>query len=370
MRCGRNSGAPGAGFVSAGDAVWGMTTDKAEVRQYTDDNAETTRLRKLLYDAYSSSQFGRRVTYGFLVKELNGKVLADHFADVCFQPLSTLKLLAYLHTVRQIDKGPTTLATKVSWVEPTSGTPEQITDTTCLKSSDANTKAGSAKLQDALPTMMWESHNRTLDAVHAKFGIGKITAQAQEIGLRQTEMYLGCAKGNHPAPWANNISTLVEIARMFEGVADKSFVSKTSSQNVFWDSMIRLGAKPGASFTSPITGRKTGPLSNEFLRPLVEREAGTTKKGIVSQFMTHVLLRGKGGSGGPSGIDVGDSDCLEVTLPFKVNGQVKLKKFLVGWYVCARRAAPKSVEAAAAAKREVFRFEVHAEPIRRALDTW
>ena len=44
-------GAPGAGFVSAGDAVWGMTNDKAEVWQYTDDNTETRRLRKLLYDA-------------------------------------------------------------------------------------------------------------------------------------------------------------------------------------------------------------------------------------------------------------------------------------------------------------------------------
>ena len=157
---------------------------------------------------------------------------------------------------------------------------------------------------------------------------------------------------------------------MFEGVADKSLVGKASSQKVFWDNMIRLDAKPGASYTSPITGRKTGPLSNELFRPLVEREAGTAKKGIVSQFMTHVMLRGKGGRGGPSGIDVGDSDFLEVTLPFKTNGQVTLKKFLVGWYVCARRAASKSAEDATAAKLEVFRFEIHAEPIRRALDTW
>lgn len=363
-------GAPGAGFVSAGGTVWGMTNDKSAVWQYTEDNAETTRLRHLLYDAYSSSQFGRRVTYGFLVKELNGSILAGHFADVCFQPISTLKLLAYLHAVRQNDNGSTTLGAKVSWVQPTTGMPAQIADTTCLKSSDPNTKSGSAKLEDALPTMMWESHNRTLDAVHAKFGPGKITAQSQEIGLRQTEMYPGCPTGGHPSPWANNVSTLFDFARMFEGVADKSFVGKTSSQKVFWDNMIRLEAAPGTSYTSPITGRTTGPWSNEFLRPLVEREAGTAKAGIVSEFMTHVVLRGKGGSGGPSGTDVGGSDFLEVTVPFKKNGKVTLKKFLVGWYVCARRWPSQTVEDAATAKLDAFRFEIHAEPIRRGLKTW
>ena len=62
------------------------------------------------------------------------------------------------------------------------------------------------------------------------------------------------------------------------------------------------------------------------------REAGPAKAGIVNQFMAaHVAYRGKGGSGGPSSNEVGESDFLEVTLPFKENSNITPKKFLVGW---------------------------------------
>jgi hypothetical protein len=100
---------------------------------------------------------------------MGGNVLAEHCSDVCFQPLSTLKLLPYLHTLIEIDKGNATLnGTKVTWVQPTSGTAAEISDTSCLAPGSAGTKAGSAVLADALPTMMWESHNRTLDSVLSK----------------------------------------------------------------------------------------------------------------------------------------------------------------------------------------------------------
>jgi hypothetical protein len=365
-------GTPGTGFVAVGHSIYGMTTDKSEVYEFNDDNAESKRLRDLLYKCYDKSDFGNRVTRGFVVKEMGGDVIAEHCSDVCFQPLSTLKLLPYLHTLIEVDKGNATLSgTKVSWVQPTSGTAAEKSDTTCLAPGSAGTQSGSAKLADALPTMMWESHNRTLDSVLSKYGPSNITKRGQDLGLKQTEMYFGCPQSGGPQqPWANNISTLIDIAKIFEGVEDLKFVTASSTRKAFRENMITLNAVPGTSYTSPITGRTTGPLTNELLRPLVEREAGAAKQGIVSEFMKHVVYRGKGGGGGPSGIEVGGSDFLQVELPFKQSGRIVIKKFVVGWYICQMRSASDSVTQPEDKARETFRFEIHAEPIRLALKTW
>ena len=95
--------------------------------------------------------------------------------------------------------------------------------------------------------------------------------------------------------------------------------------------MIVLDAAPGTLDSSPITGRMSGPASNEFLRSLVEREAGAAKLAIVPTFMKHVVVRHKGGSGGSSGTEVGYSDFREVSLPIKgATGRITLRKYLLG----------------------------------------
>ena len=103
--------------------------------------------------------------------------------------------------------------TTVSWIEATKDDPSTPEDDrkykSCLKTGSPDTKPGSAKLADALPTMMWESHNRTLDAVLDKYGPDNITDRGQQLGLTQTEMHFGCPQPNGPsAPWAANRSTL------------------------------------------------------------------------------------------------------------------------------------------------------------------
>jgi hypothetical protein len=366
-------GTPGTGFVAFGRTIFAMTPDKSEVYQFNDDNLESKRLRDLLYNCYDKVDFGNRVTRGFVVKRLGAEVLAEHCSDVCFQPLSTLKLVPYLHTLIEVDKGNASLSgTKVSWVQPTTGTPAQMADTTCLAPGSPDTQAGSAKLADALPTMMWESHNRTLDAVLNKYDPLNITAGAQALGLTQTEMYFGCPQPGGPAkPWADNISTLIDLARLFEGVEALEFVKVSATRTAFRNNMIVLNAAPGTSYTSPITGRTTGPLSNEGLRALVEREAGAAKLGIVSDFMKHVVLRGKGGSGGPDGNELGNSDFLVVSLPFKKNGTIGIQKFLVGWFVDQKRSVSASLKQVEDEALETFRWlELSTLPIRLALETW
>ena len=365
-------GTPGTSFVAVGRTIYALTPNKSEVYQWHDENAEGKRLRKLLYSAYDTADFGNRVMRGFVVKRVSGEVLAEHCSDVCFQPLSTLKLLPYLYTLIEVDKGNASLSgTTVSWVQPTTGTTAEKNDTTCLAEGSAGTQSGSAKLADALPTMMWESHNRTLDAVLNKYGPVNLTKRAQSLGLTQTEMYFGCPQPGGPErPWADNVSTLMDFARLFEGVESLKFVTKTESRQAFRDNMITRDAKPGTSYMSPITGRTSGPLSNEFLRPIVEREAGAAKMGIVSDFMKRVVVRGKGGGGGPDGNEIGRSDFLHVNLPFKQSGRIVSRKFVVGWFVCQMRSVADSVMQTEDEALKTFTLEMYTVPVQLALASW
>ncbi len=365
--------------VNGGDRYAAIWVDEA--------NAESRRLRDLLNQAYDNPQFGDKIVRGFLVKEVGGGTLAEIAANLRFQPLSTLKLLPYLHAIVEVDAGRATLGgTTVSWVEATQDNPNTNFDerayASCLQPGSPGTTTGTAALEDALPTMMWESHNRTLDALLEDYGPDNITDRAHDLGLGQTEMHFGCPQGNVSAPWAANRSTLYDLARLFEGVERLEFVSNASSRDAFFDNMINLDYD-GAAYMSPITGATVGPLSVTFLRDLVKREAGPAKQGIVEDFLKRVVLRGKGGSGGPSSDEFGYSDFLHVTLPFKQNGQIALRTFVVGWFVYGLKTpsgCPESEAGDGGTCQEIwkperdalgkFKTEIHAAPIRMALKTW
>jgi hypothetical protein len=351
-------------------------------------NTETRRLRELIYQAYKNPKFGSSVIRGFLVKPVGGTALVDLAGDWPFQPLSTLKLLPYLYTMIEIDKGNATLAdTSVSWTETTVDDPTTSDDerkyASCLVPGSPHTQPGSAKLKDALPTMMWESHNRTLDALMAKYPPAVLNPRALQLGLSQTQMYFGCPQPNGPsAPWAANRSTLYDLGKIFEGVETLQFVQKDSTRQAFLGNMIKLDYE-GASYSSPITGKTTGPFNNFSLRAIVQREAGPAKQAIVEEFLRHVVLRGKGGSGGPSSDEFGYSDFLYETLPFKQNGQIVDKTFVLGWFIYKLKTPPGCPEAKAADNgpcqaiwqpeidaRERFRTELHTAAIRQALATW
>ncbi|MEJ6395539.1 hypothetical protein V8J82_19930 [Gymnodinialimonas sp. 2305UL16-5] len=102
----------------------------------------------------------------------------------------------------------------------------------------------------------------------------------------------------------------------------------------------------------------------------MEQEAGPAKLAQVSSFMEHVVQRGKGGGGGPRNDEIGASDFLEVTLPFRQAGTIQLRKFLIGWYVGQLRDVTGNLDNDEDAQLNEFRNEMYAEPIRRALATW
>ncbi len=351
-------------------------------------NTETRRLRDLIYQAFKNPKFGSSAIRGFLVKPVGGTALADLAGDWPFQPLSTLKLLPYLYTMIEIDKGTATLPyTSVSWTEATvddlSTDVDEPKDASCLVPGSPHTKPGSATLKDALPTMMWESHSRTLDALMAKYPPAVLNPRALQLGLSQTQMYFGCPQPHGPsAPWAANRSTLYDLGKIFEGVETLQFVKHDSTRQAFLGNMINLTYN-GASYSSPITGRTTGPFYNGSLRAIVQREAGPAKQAIVEEFLRHVVMRRKGGSGGPSNDEFGYSDFLYETLPFKQNGRIVDKTFVLGWFIyklknppgCPEKKATDNGPCQAIWKpetdaRERFSAELHTAAIRQALATW
>ena len=351
-------------------------------------NAETRRLRGLIEQAFDNQDaFGDKVIRGVYVKQVGGPVIANLAARLRFQPLSTLKLLPYLIAMDRMDRGLDSLNSLLTWTQATQDDPDTDFDerfyASCLTAGSPGTQPGRAQFRDALPTMMWESHNRTLDAFLSRYGPDAITDRGHQLGLKDTEMHFGCPQGNVKSPWAANRSTLVDLGKIFEGVDRRTLLKQTpGTRQLFFDNMINLDYN-GLSYTSPITHKTTGPLNIKALRPIVQREAGPSKQGIVEDFLKGVHERGKGGSGGPSNSEIGYSDFLHVTLPFYSGGSKVFKTFLAGWFIyklktpsgCPESEAGDGGACEAIWKpetdaRQKFRLEMLAKPIRMALSTW
>lgn len=355
------AGPAGVGFVAVGQTLYGMTPDRGAVLRYDPVNPETRRLRTLLNDAYTDVAFEGRIRRGFLGKRFDGQTIAEHNAGAVFQPLSILKLLPYAHALMQVDRGVSTMGTSVSWKQPATGTDN---DAVCFGPTD-HTTIGSAPLRDALPTMMWFSHNRSLEAVMNHYSVLAITRNAQQVGMRETEMYLGCGDGTAGGWWAHNMSTLDDLARLYEGMERPLFVS-AATRELWRHNMIEMTPAPGTSYHSPILNSTAGPLSSDYLRAAVEREAGS-KLAQVPDFMRHVVIRIKSGGGNPTGDEFGYGDFFELTLPFKGNGAVVPTKFLLGWYLNQLHAPIVGADPPELARFEEAMFR---QPIRQALQTW
>lgn len=344
-------------------------------------NEETKRLRGLISLAYDKPHFGDKVIRGFYVKQVQGPVIADLAGGLRFQPLSTLKLLPYRYAFEEIDNGNAKLGTNVSWTEKP-GEPY----VGCLKAGAAGTQKGTAPLAFLLPTMMWESHGRSLDALLDLYHPTNITKKAQEeFSMPNTEMHFGCQQPGGPAaPWAANRSTLHDLGAMFESVDTISTIDQDVTRTEFLNRMITLDYN-GTDYYSPITNKTTGPFNNGFLRGIVMQEAGPSKQAIVEPFLQRVVLHGKGGSGGPSGDDTGFVDFLHVTLPFKESGKIVDKTFVMGWFFNRMKAPDTCPDPNAKdafwfvcdpiwddenSARENFKVEIHRAAIRKALATW
>jgi hypothetical protein len=376
---------------------------------------EGARIRDLLDDTFEGRRFGGEVARGAYVRQFGGPTIAGLAEKVPFQPMSVLKLLPFALAIDYLDReatppgggGPTTLASTVSWVAASKDDPDtekvnEATDLPCLKAGAPGTESGSASLPDALQTMMWQSHNRTLDSVMGKFDRNPkasddylqrdITAYVKGLGLKRTRMYQGCDGAEMKAPWFQNRSTLADLGRLYEKIVTGQAYSKQASTEAFKDWMINIA--PGgasAAYTngtnvSPITGGAAGPAwTPGWITTMAREEVDPAKYTIADDFAALVRWRKKGGSagygkGGGKGWS-GWADATNLELPV-FNG-AGLRGYVTGWWVtgvgsdesCRPDGTGNDLGCAAAWSRESgdrnrLARELFREPIRQALATW
>jgi len=357
---------------------------------------EARRLRPILEGAFEQPDFGPWVTRGVLVKESGGPVLAHLAGGLPFQPASTLKLLPYLYAIQEIDLGNRTLdGSSVSWLQD-----DHDELAVCLTTGTA----ASATFRDALPTMMWYSHNRTLDAFFDEFDPEiEISPRAQtQWNMPNTVMYHGCTGG-----WVDNRSTLFELASLYEGVEDQSLLPGAGSRQIFWNHMINqmqgncssspLGTfgctcpvhEPDCSgnfYDSPYLSTSEGPATVAILWSLVQQEGGSGFP--TGAFLSEVLIRQKGGSAivpdhpVPGFWEGSRSIAMYVTLPFKDGGgNIVPRRFTIAFFVnswdglcgaghpqtsaCESMIDSEDVDAFETALTEMFRL-----PVQMAVQTW
>lgn len=354
----------------------------------SDTDPETARLRDLYVKSYGDdSQFFGKARRSFLVREIGGDKVAGLAEDMPLQPLSMLKILPYAYALDELDRSPVfptvSQGLKGSYTTWYQSGPGDV-DTTCLASGTM----GRATWESALPTMMWESHNRTLDTFLDRFGTANLTARAQAdpsapdpgFGMPHTVMHPGC--GSAPDIWWNNRTTLFDIYNLFAGVeTGKLLYRKADAKSAFRSNMINLDYD-GNSYNSSITGRRTpssGSWSVGFLQSIVEREAKAIgRQASVGQFMAGVSLFGKGGSGGPSDSEWGFSDAVQVDLPVYGGGHRHFVSAFMLFGMSDSASCPGgSSDAACMSSRnkeqaalDKFRWETMAAPIRDVLKSY
>ena len=309
-------------------------------------NSEEKRLRELARTAFDkeSDGFGFDVMRGFFVKAVGADHIAGMAADLPMQMLSVAKLVTYLYALDEISKGKETLVSTISWREPLKDNPktgvDERTEQVCLPKGTRYSKTNSASFLDALPTLMWFSHNRTLEAFYSKFGIGNINDRARApvalggFGLTNTNVYSGCALAPKQQPkfsWKDNRTTLRDMSWLYEGVQTGVLAP---GQALNFDQYMTATLAGGlGEYSSPITGKSVmvGPATR--FADLISEEAGSLHAKQVEEFTMRAAVWSKGGSGGPSPSEQGFTVASKVMLPFYENGEIVYRYFTTGAFV-------------------------------------
>ena len=310
-------------------------------------DVESSRLRGLANQAYDlqSKGFGFDVQRGFQVKETGGPVIAAMAASLPMQMMSVAKLVTYLYAVDQIDRGLASLDSQVTWVQPVADDPKTAEDDrlmrVCVPKRTRGTTVGGATWRDALPTLMWFSHNRTLEAFYDLFTSAAINDRAQQsmaaggFGLSNTVVYTGCPqksgkKDEKVKTWIDNRTTLQDVSWLFEGVRTGVLVPK--GKEIFFDHMaVKSPGKP-VTYVSGILGQEVSSGSLGSLYDVIVQEAGALHKDDVAKFVTNTVIHSKGGSGADGSAN-GFAGASEVLLPFFDGGLLQQRSFTSDWFI-------------------------------------
>jgi hypothetical protein len=146
--------------------------------------------------------------YGIYLKAVGGGVLAALQEDFVHEPLSSVKVIAHLGAMRQVEAGASLDGQIPQYMQ--SSQPGDA----CL-SPDGQQK----KLRDTLAAMMGPSSNPDWAATYYYVGKAKLDAMLQAIGMTRTEIRrVGCKP-------VLNRWTLRDAGKLYEGVANGTLLN-------------------------------------------------------------------------------------------------------------------------------------------------
>ncbi len=245
-------GAGLAGCAEAGDESIGVARQAI--------TSETTRIEQILEN-------GTVGDTGFLLKPVGGPIQEGYNEDVVQDPASSIKTLVAVALLQAIeDGGSFDLDTTISY-------PSDMNGSCPLWTGPQTTNT----LREAMRLMLVFSNNlETRALVEHLGGLEVINQKADDLGMTQTNMdgHIGCA--------ASRI-TQVDLAILYEGIADGSLISAEHRQELFAN--------------MPAEGGTTGTLFRA--RAIVDEEA--TALGMTSAeaelFKSQMKLHYKTGGG-------------------------------------------------------------------------
>jgi Beta-lactamase enzyme family len=336
-------------------------------------SAENRRIRSIWRSStMANAPNGTDAWFGIYAKQVKGPVDVYLAHTMAYQPLSVLKLIPHLYVMDKLDKDPgldmLDQANGISWVSP-KGKPDEV----WCPGQGGQTQTYSETLRQSLTRGLGESLNRAHEALVKKYGSTAINNRIHQLGLTNTNVYLGCPQPAGKPDWTSNRSTLSELGELFEHVDDKTFF-KNHWQQVsaeFYGLMANWG-------------------TNGIKTVVASEAAAVGKSGIVNQFMASVTLNGKGG-----GTIIPQSDGSfhggrgffgRLELPFRTGrgARVTVIKTFVGGYFVDNFKAPCNEDTAAQSRDLTCRNwktmqssaydKLMGEPyrlaIRRAIATW
>ena len=195
-------------------------------------NPETRRIR----NEVSSGAIGQ---WGFYAKRVGGSQLVGLNHSTRFEPASMIKILHAVHMMRDVQLNSPTISTNVTWYAHPSyparyqGSTNYNRDKNICAYSDAGTLQTSRTYTDSMgliiEQMLESSDNRTTDAVVRRYGFTALNQTRVLAGMTNSDLNhrIGCQAAASPQPLQENVLTLVDDGKIWEGVENGTLLDTT-----------------------------------------------------------------------------------------------------------------------------------------------
>lgn len=321
---------------------------------------EEARVQQIWDDAMVGTVGG---TAGFYLKPVGGDVLLSSNETYVHDPASSIKVLAHLHAMREVQAGRDHLASSLTaYRYPSARNGEPSSPTLCVEPADETPANGEqVPLSSGLARMMWASDNRMTRAVVLRFGLDPLNELAAELGMTDTRWdqdLVGCGYRDDK----RNAMTSVDAGKLYEAVASGRALDPSHTRR-FWELMAEIPVKRG-----------------DHLLAMIQEEARELgKPGAAGPVAEGIVRRWKGGS-----YNICQTVCLVqsiireidglVSIPFRVDGAVQMRQFVFSAFVAdATTPCPDNPCAARERLHEAMYLvtdEVLRTVIRSALHSW